>query len=72
MSCQCYVTQPFLQACTSQNKGQDETARRMVRVTAGDLKTTTWPSGRCPCAWQGGWNWVIYEASSNPNHSVIP
>jgi len=25
----------------------------------------TWSSGRCPCPWQGGWNYMIYKVSSN-------
>lgn len=25
--------------------------------------------GRCP--WQGGWNWMVFRASSNPNQCVI-
>jgi len=32
----------------------------------------TWSSGRCPCPWQGHWNWMICEVPSNPNHSMIP
>jgi len=28
-------------------------------------------SGRCPCPWQRGWNWMIYKILSNPNHSMI-
>ena len=31
----------------------------------------TWSSGRCPCPWQGRWNWMIFKVPSNPNHSMI-
>jgi len=31
----------------------------------------SWPSGRCPCPWQGAWiRWPL-EVPSNPNHSMI-
>ena len=29
-------------------------------------------SGRCPCPWQRGWNWMIFKIPSNTNHSTIP
>ena len=32
---------------------------------------STHSSERCPYPWQGGWNWLIFKISSNPNHSVI-
>jgi len=32
----------------------------------------TWSSGRCPCLKQGGWNQMILNVPSNPNHSMIP
>ena len=31
----------------------------------------TWSHGRCPCAWQGGWNQMIFKVPSNTNHSMI-
>lgn len=31
----------------------------------------TWASGKCLFHENGGWNWVILKAYSNPNHSVI-
>ena len=31
----------------------------------------TWSGGRRPCPWQGGWNWVIWKVTSNPNHSMM-
>jgi len=35
------------------------------------MKYSTWPSGRCPCPRQGGWNQRIYKIPSNPNHAMI-
>lgn len=32
----------------------------------------TWDSEWCPCPWKEGWNGMILEVSSLPNHSMIP
>lgn len=31
----------------------------------------TWPRGRCPCSWQGGWNQMTWKVPSKPNYLQI-
>ena len=31
----------------------------------------TWSGGRCPCPWQGSWNYTVFKVPCNPNCSVI-
>lgn len=39
-----------------------------ARLDGARSNLTQW---QVPCPWQGAWNWVLFKAPSNPNHSVI-
>jgi len=30
-----------------------------------------WSGGRCPCPWQGAWDYMTFKTPSNAHHSMI-
>jgi len=57
---------------THMQKSQNILLMACVTVNLMQLSGYSWQrsSGRQPCPWQRGWNWMIFKVSFNPSHSM--